>query len=231
MRILYELCGRDPELRFSPYCWRTRMALLHKGLDFETVPTPFTEVARIENGASKTVPVLNDDGTIVVDSFAIALHLDDAYPDGPALFSDEAAVAGARFLESWVFATLRPIIMRMMIKDIHDALAPVDQRYFRSAREARLGYSLEEHQTGTKANAEAFRAALEPVRRTLARHEWLGGGSPRFADYIVFGTLMWLRSITGSLPLLPDDGVVSWFERCLDLHGGDARTASVAKAA
>ena len=53
--------------------------------------------------------------------------------------------------------TLHPIIMRIMVKDIHDALGPADQAYFRPSREARLGRSLEEHQTGADANAEALR--------------------------------------------------------------------------
>ena len=40
---LFELCGADPERVFSPFCWRIRMALAHKGLEAETVPWRFTE--------------------------------------------------------------------------------------------------------------------------------------------------------------------------------------------
>jgi hypothetical protein len=28
---LYDLAGAELDQRFSPYCWRTRMALAHKG--------------------------------------------------------------------------------------------------------------------------------------------------------------------------------------------------------
>jgi glutathione S-transferase len=222
--ILYDLCGSNANLRFSPYCWRAKMALRHKGLSFDTVPTPFTKVPTVENGASKTVPVINDSGKIIHDSFSIALYLDHAYPD-PPLFGSEAIIAAARFLESWAFVAVHPIIMRMMVKDIHDQLAPVDQAYFRSSREARLGRSLEEHQTGATANSEALRTVLEPVRRTLAHHQWLGGASPLYADYIVLGTLMWLRTISGSVPLASDDPVLAWFERALDLHDHFGRKA------
>lgn len=31
---LYELAGADADRRFSPFSWRVRMALLHKGLSF-----------------------------------------------------------------------------------------------------------------------------------------------------------------------------------------------------
>lgn len=41
--ILYELAGANADLRFSPYCWRSRLALLHKELDFETISWRLTE--------------------------------------------------------------------------------------------------------------------------------------------------------------------------------------------
>jgi hypothetical protein len=43
MKELYELAGADENRRFSPYCWRIRMALAHKGLDVECIPWRFTE--------------------------------------------------------------------------------------------------------------------------------------------------------------------------------------------
>lgn len=229
--IFYDLCGRDPDVRFSPYCWRARMALAHKGVHYETRPTAFTAIPGIENGVSKTVPVINDNGRIVPDSFDIAVFLDERYPDAPALFSDNASIAAARFMEGWAFQHLHSTVTRMVVKDIHDVLGADDQSYFRPSREARFGRPLEEHQTGLDSNSEAFRGALEPLRKTLARHDWLGGDAPRFADYIPFGSMMWLRTIAGTMPLLSDDPVLSWFERCLDLHGGAARGAGVARAA
>ena len=40
--VLYDLKGRDG-LRYSPYCWRIRYALAHKGLEIENVAVGFTE--------------------------------------------------------------------------------------------------------------------------------------------------------------------------------------------
>lgn len=226
--LLYDLCGRDRDLRFSPYCWRAKMALAHKAVPFETVATPFTSVPGIESGASKTVPVINDDGQVVADSFEIVLYLDRVHPDAPKLFPDASSVAAAHFLQAWAFQALHGIVVRMILKAIHAELGETDQDYFRRSREARFGETLERHQTGVAPNAEALRTALDPLRRTLAHHPWLGGDYPRFADYIPFGTLMWLRTINGSLPLAADDPVLEWFERGLDLHGGLARGAKVA---
>jgi hypothetical protein len=36
-RLLYDLAGAEPERRFSPYCWRAKMALMHKGLPFDAI--------------------------------------------------------------------------------------------------------------------------------------------------------------------------------------------------
>jgi glutathione S-transferase len=220
---LYDLCGADRALRFSPYCWRAKMALAHKGLAFETVPTPFARIEEIEPGRAKSVPILEDEDGRVHDSFEIALHLEAAWPDAPPLFGGEPGVAAARFVESWAFGSLHPLILRMIVKDIHDSVADEDRGYFRASREARFGKTLEAMQEGVAALAGNLSKALEPVRRTLQRHAWLGGPEPLFVDYIVFGTLMWLTTIHGRLPLEPGDAVASWFERCLDLNGGIAR--------
>ncbi len=77
------------------------MSLAHKGLDFEERPLAFTAIPGIENGFSKTVPVLRDGDRLVKDSFDIAVYLDEAYPDQPSLFNGEGGKALSRFVESW----------------------------------------------------------------------------------------------------------------------------------
>ena len=117
------------------------MALAHKGLEFSRVATPFTGVPAVEGGCSKTVPVIRDGHKVVADSFDIALYLDEAYPDRPKLFEGDGERAAARFLEAWAFQTLHPLIMRMMVKDIHDVLGDTDQAYFRPSRRGSAGRS------------------------------------------------------------------------------------------
>ena len=58
-RKFYDLEYADGR-HFSPYCWRTRFALAHKGLEAETVRTPSAIVvpSRMTNEAIFTVSLL-----------------------------------------------------------------------------------------------------------------------------------------------------------------------------
>lgn len=227
-RILYTLCGADRNRRFSPYAFRAFMALHHKGLDFREVPTQYAEIPAIEDGFTPTVPVLNDNGHLVRDSFDIALYLERAYPDRPSLFGGPSGPALCRTIEGYVQFILQASMMRMIVKDIHDILDPADQAYFRETREKRLGRTLEELVAGRDGEYAAFGPKLEPLRHALKHQPWFGGDGPLFADYIVFGAFAWARAVS-TLPLLaPGDIVHDWFERCLGLHEGAFRAIPLA---
>lgn len=65
----YDLAGADPERRFSPFCWRTKLALAHKGLPVETIPWRFTDKDVIAFSSQGRVPVLVDGDKTVFDSW------------------------------------------------------------------------------------------------------------------------------------------------------------------
>jgi len=220
---LYTLCGTDPARPFSPHCWKVVMALHHKALAFEERPLAFTAIPSVENGFSKTVPILRDGQELVSDSFRIALYIEDAYPDAPSLFGGPGGVAAARLIEGYSQHVVHTAITRIALIDIHDILAPADQAYFRKSREERLGRSFEEIAAGREAAIAALPAALQPLRHMLAFQPFVGGATPLFGDYILFGALQWLRITTGALHLPPDDPVSLWFDRCLGLYNGVAR--------
>lgn len=219
-RILYTLCGADKTCRFSPHAFKIVMAMHHKGLDFEERPTPFTAIPHIENGFSATVPVLNDNGALVRDSFDIAIYLEDQYPDRPSLFGGEAGKALTRGIEGLAQFVVQAALIRILVKDIHDRLAPIDQAYFRTSREKRLGTTLEAVHAAREPEIKAFAAKLEPLRHVLKLQPWFGGVQPMFADYVLGGAFAW-AAVTGTVPVLADDDIVtSWFERLLALHDG-----------
>ena len=74
---MYDLAGAEPNRRFSPFCWRARMALAHKGLAVETVPWGFTEKDKLPQPNAGRVPVIIDGGTVIHDSTAIADYLEE----------------------------------------------------------------------------------------------------------------------------------------------------------
>ena len=226
--LLYDLVGRDTTRPFSPHCWKVAMALAHKGLAISTAPTRFLEVPEVEGGVSKTVPVIRDGETVVTDSFAIALYLDEAYPDRPTLFGGEGGEAMARFIERWSQVTIHPYVTTAAIMDLHAMQDAENAVYFRQSREQRLGKRLEEVKAAREAGLGNFRASLEPLRSMLSYQPFIGGAAPLFSDYIVFGAMQWAR-IASPYQLLDDGDVVAqWFARCLDLHGGLGRKVAAA---
>lgn len=227
-RKLYTLCGADSARPFSPHAWKAEMALRHKGLAFDNVPTPFTKIPDIEGGATKTVPLLVDGDKTISDSFAIAEYLEETYPDAPSLFGGPGGRAAARFIERWSLVNVQAPLMPVILFGVYDGLAPDDQAYFRRSREARFGKSLEEVAAGQDAALAAYPAKLEPLRQTLSLQPYLGGETPLFSDYIVFGGLQWARVISPITLLADDDPVSVWFERCLDLFHGAGRKVPAA---
>ena len=223
--ILYDLAGSEADRRFSPFCWRTRMALAHKGLEVETIPWHFTEKDRLPQPNAGRVPVIVDGGEVVNDSAAIADYLEKRYADRPSLFAGEGGRALTRFLANWTETVLHPGIIRFVVLDIHRHVHPRDEEYFRRSREQRFGTTLEEFVADREARLPAFRAGLAPLRRTLEAQDFLGGAAPLYADYIVFGAFQWARAISDFRLLAVDDPVALWRQRMLDLYGGLARRA------
>ncbi len=219
-RKLYELVGIEADRLFSPYCWRTRMALAHKGLAAETVPWRFTDTAVIAFSGQGKVPVLVDGDRTVSDSWAIAGYLEDTYPDKPSLFDGLTGRAMAAFFNNWVDNVVHAAVARILLIDIHAHIGAQDQAYFRKSREERFGTTLEAVVADPDAKIAAFRQLLHPVRMTVRQQPYLGGDTPRYPDYILFGAFQWARAVSRAKLLEADDPVAAWRERVMDLHGG-----------
>ena len=227
-RKLFELVGTDPSRRFSPFCWRTRLALTHKGLETETIPWRFTEKNLIAPYKSERVPVLLDGEKAVVDSFVIANYLEDAYPDRPSLFGAPAAAAVTRFVNAWADTVLHAAMIRLIVSDIANIVHEKDRAYFRESREQRFGMPLEQVTAGREERLKGFREMLLPLRHTLSAQPFLSGDAPAYADYIVLGSFQWARCVSAFELLAPDDVVAAWRERMFDLFDGLARRAPCA---
>ncbi len=223
---LYELAGADPAVRFSPYCWRIRMALAHKGLAARLLPWHFGD-RKLPAGKTQ-VPVMVDDGRVIAGSTDIAFHLENTYANGPSLFGGEGGEAHARFIVAWADTVLHPALLPILAPDILALVKPAAQAAFRETRERRMGMGFDAARRTRPALIAAAQAALAPVRRAVQEAEFLGGAEPSYADYAVFGAFQWARCTSTAPILAVDDPIAGWRETMLDLFGGLARDARTA---
>lgn len=222
-RTLYDLAGAEEDRRFSPYCWRTKLALTHKGLAFDTVAWHLTDKYAIAFSGQGAVPVLRDGARTVSNSWDIALYLEETYPQGPALCG--GGRGQAHFVNDWADRVLLPFVGRMLVQDILGHLHEQDRAYYRTTREARYGAPFEQLVANREARLPELRALLAPLRTALAAGPFLAGDAPDYADYSAFGVFQWARCISPFALLEPADPVYAWRERLLDAHGGLARRA------
>jgi glutathione S-transferase len=167
--------------------------------------------------------VIEDGNRVIADSWAIANYLEDAYPERPTLFGGAAARAAARFINSWADTVQNAGISTFVALDVVRHLDPRDQDYFRQSRAKRFGMALEQFCANREARVAGLRQTLEPLRMTLKSQPFLGGATPLYPDYIVFGGFQWARTISDFALLEADDPIAAWRERMLDLFDGLAR--------
>ena len=210
--------------RLSPHAWRTTMALAHKGLSHDCEKIGFTDIPGICDGERKIVPTVEFGEKVLSDSWAIALHLEESFPEGPSLFGGEKGKAHALFINNWASFSLHPLVIRVILMDIYNGLQDKDRAYFRTSREQRFGMSLEDFAAGGEAAKGQLKGALMPMTKTLETQQWLGGRVPSYADYIAFGAFQWVRTVsTFDLASYGGEPVQAWMEATLDLFDGLGR--------
>jgi len=224
--VLYDLAGADPALRFSPFCWKIRMALAHKGLDVTTLPWRFIEKEAIAASQQERVPVLVDSGEWIADSWRIALHLEKKYADRPSLFGAAQAIPLTRFFNTYADTVLAPAIGRLILLDIVACLDDPNRAYFRATREKFFGRRLEELVADKEAHRTALVQVLAPLNRTLTDQPFFAGEAPAYADYCLFGMFMWARCVSPQELLTDQEQPLhGWRTRLLDRFDGLAGKA------
>ena len=214
MITLYDLVF-DKDLRPSPYCWRAKLAMKHKGLKWRDEPCGFNEKHKIDFAQSRNFPVIHDGTTVVKDSWAIAKHLDKAYPGKP-LFPNDPGQQYARFVNGWADTVVNPAIFPLVVSDLVSKVRPEDSAYMVESRGKRLGTTdfAGYQKAAREKGPAAMRATLEPVRRVLAEQKFLAGDQPAYADIILYGSFLWPNTVSPDYELLEkDDPVYAWRER------------------
>ena len=222
MITLWELGGRNGR-RYSLFSWRTRMALAHKGLAFESKPVCMSDKEAISFSGGKTVPVIKDGETVVRDSWKIAEYLEDRYPQAPTLFGGDIGRGVTQAFNVWIDRAVVLPMLAVIVADIHERVDAADERYFRESMEKVLKTTLEDARKGRADAMSRLARALEPMQGLLKRQPWISGAQPAYADYILFSLFQWARVMSPGDVLGPQDPLHGWRERLLDLHGGLAR--------
>lgn len=208
----------------SPFVWRTKYAIRHKGFEIDAVPNGFTGIKELTGGRSERLPVIVDDGQWVIDSWKIAEYLDATYPDRPMLFEGDSMKVLTRFIDQWLWRTAIRVWIRCYILDYHDLSMAKDHAYVRESRERILGGgTLEEIQAGREDRLPQVPPALEPLRLLLKDTTWLGGEHPNYADYCVLAVFLWCASVAKVPPLHAEDPLKDYIDRGFDLYGGLGR--------
>ncbi len=220
---LFELLG-DEDRRYSQFSWRAKMALKHKGLDFEQIPILLTDKDSISFSDSKSVPVMVDGAIVKTDSWDIALYLDETYPNAPCLLGGSIGEGVTRVINSWCDRAVNVALGPLIARDVLDAAHQKDREYFRATMEKMYKRSLEEVQHGREDRVVNLYRTLDPIRTSFRKGQlFICGENAGYADYVVFSQFQWAR-ITSPFQLLgKDDPVYQWRERMLDLFDGFAR--------
>lgn len=218
--IFYERVGHEGR-RPSPFSWRIRYALAHKGIEAEVRPTRFADVDTIKRlSGQHMVPVLVDGERVVHDSWNIAAYLEERFPDRPSLFGGETGRSLSRFVNAWSDHVLGPLMRRLIYADFIWCLDAGDRAYFRQSRERLLGMTLEAACDDRPAWLIQLRDTLMPLERLLGEQAFIAGATPAYADYVVFAVFQWAR--LGSPQEILDAGghVHAWRDRMIGLFDG-----------
>lgn len=187
-RIGYE--GRRP----SPFSWRIRYALAHKGVEPQFRHVRFADVETIRAlSGQQFVPIITDGDRVVHDSWSIACYLEQRFPDRPSLFDGDGERAVTRLVNHWADQTLGSAVRRLIAADFVFCLDPDDRAYYRRSREAAFGCTLEEYCADRPRWLAEFATVTAPLEKTLAEQPYIAGHAPGYADYIVFSVFQYAR--------------------------------------
>ena len=197
---------------FSPFARKVRLVLDYKGLAYEAVdalePGAHEMLAAVNPRVE--VPVLDDDGLLVVNSADIVAYLDHRYPDNPVLPADPATRVRARALER-----LADTLIDAITHDISMWLWPT------------LGRTDVPPPGLLDAARRDLEAIYAELNADLARREFLCGALS-IADFAVFPHLTAVKFL--DVPFSGDrhPHLLAWYKRvrALAVFRGDLDRAS-----
>ncbi len=193
----------------SHYCEKVRLILDYKQLPYKTVEVMpgMGQVELYRLSGQRQVPVLKDGATVVTDSTAIAIYLDETYPERPILPADGAMRGLCMMLEDWADESIGPNARKAMIgafnqhPSFRTSLLPASTPdVLKGLVSAVPGDLLNLLGTGVgfgpddiKVATLSLQNALSSLCIVLSEHPYLVGIQPTLADFAVAGISMYLK--------------------------------------
>jgi glutathione S-transferase len=210
MLELYDLVGKN-DLRFSPFCWRTKAALAYKKIPYTNIPVRYVDKDKIAFSGQGAVPVIRDNGKGVHDSWNIACYLEEKQPE-PRLFPGLGLKEACRLFNLYADRTVNPAIARLIVPDIYAIVDPDDREYFRTTREQRLGMTFEQIIAKRAEYRAGLQSVLADLEATLAGQDYLFG-LLTYTDFCLFGSLKWLTVVSKEAFFDSTPSLRAWWER------------------
>jgi glutathione S-transferase len=117
-----------------------------------------------------------------------------------------------------------PPAIGIAVNQAFQILDEASKPHFRQTREKMFGRTLEEVNVADPEKAKAGLAAgLKPFNETLATSAFLGGDSPTYADYCLFGVLKWVDIVSKYRAIDESSATGKWFVRLENMYDGYAR--------
>ena len=76
------------------------------------------------------MPVIRDGERVIHDSWVIAEHLEDTYPQRPSLFGSAEGRGMAKAINSFVNLTVQPLLAPLIVADVVAHVDAADSDYF-----------------------------------------------------------------------------------------------------
>ncbi|GAA6000425.1 hypothetical protein JCM10207_008006 [Rhodosporidiobolus poonsookiae] len=236
--VFYDLVGAPGGPYYSPNTYKTRFALLLKGIEFEVRDVKYSDLHKLaaEKGFSPIVcPLIQTpSGEYISDSWAIAEWLEENYPDAPSVFlpdsptpvnsqSPELVVAKnyARMFTAG-FGDSDPqwsTFFELVVRQLADLFEGEDQEYFKSDKKlGPNGWATFTSLDPAPLIARA-QASILPLEHVLSSSAFLTGQkNPGFVDFVAYGRYQMLAACDAPLartvwrrPEAPN--VTAWIER------------------
>jgi glutathione S-transferase len=208
------------QFELSHYCEKIRLILDYKGLPYRKVEiTPGIgqlDVYRLSG--QRQVPVLKDGAQVIADSTAIALYLDQTYPDRPILPSDPKQRALCLLMEEWADESIGANGRKVMLGAFSQnptlraaALPSNTPSVLKSLVEAVPREALDLLGAGAGFGSDALKSARKAMEQNLSSlttllsdQPYLIADHPTLADFAVAGLTMYVKFPAGLYLQIPE---------------------------